>query len=157
MRTTIEFAFGGALRRFHTLHEVAVNGVVAGFFALAARVERIPWLTTEVMDLDAVPGREKQTIRAARAAALSCADVARFRFCGARFARALDGLGMGRRLAADHPLRISFDAARAVEGPHLRRAESWRLTYGDHDQYRCGSSSIPWIAPQAVPPSGVAR
>jgi GNAT superfamily N-acetyltransferase len=153
----IEFAFGHALRRYHTLHEVTVNGVVAGFFALAARAERRPWLTTEVMDLDAVPGRETQVIRAARATALSCADVARFRFGGARFARALASMGMGGRFTVDHPLRVSFDPARAIDGPHLRQVDSWRLTYGDHDQYRVRSSSIPWVSSQAVPPSGVAR
>jgi len=143
----LDFAFGGPLRPWHSLHEVTVSGALAGCFALAARAERRGRLTVEIVDLEAVAGRERPVLEAARRTALACADVARLRILGRRFTGLLAG-----RATADHPLRISCDEdlAPALGG--------WKLTYGDHDQYRVRAASRPWRRgpePYAVsPPSG---
>jgi len=148
----LDFAFGGALRAHHSLHAVLVSGALAGYFVLAARAERWPVLTVEIVDLDAAAGRETQVIRAARKTALACADVVRLRVCGDRFVAAARRIGGAPVERPDLPLRISCDDdVFASLGDH----GSWRLTYGDHDQYRIRPVSRAWVggASQAAGPN----
>ncbi|HEY3175078.1 MAG TPA: GNAT family N-acetyltransferase [Candidatus Polarisedimenticolia bacterium] len=140
----IEFAFGGALRRHHLLHSVHVDGALAGFFALAARAGRRGTLAAEIVDLDSVPGREGQTIRAALGAAFACADIVRLRISGERFTRALGVLSPRGRQSLDHPVRISCEPGSIFDEVAALGARAWRLTYGDHDQYRVRAASQSW-------------
>lgn len=137
----LAFAFGGALARWHSLHVVTVDGSNSGFFVLAARSDRLPILSVEIVDLDAVPGRELQVLEAARATSLRCGDVVRIRIGSDRFGPALKALSGRRAGIPDLPIRISCpdDApAEALSGG------AWRLTYGDHDQYRVRAASQVW-------------
>jgi GNAT superfamily N-acetyltransferase len=141
----LEFAFGGALRRHHSIHAVHVDGALSGFFVLAARAGRPGTLTVEIVDLDAVPDRETHVIRAALRAGFACGDVVRLRFSGERFARALDSLSPPGRQTQDHPLRISCVPGPLFDAIAAAGKGAWRLTYGDHDQYRIRSASQVWM------------
>ncbi len=112
---------------------------------LAARSERWPLLTTEIIDLDAVEGREPEIIGAAHRTALACADIVRLHICGERFVAGARRVGGIARESADLPLRISCEEEfpPSVTDPAL-----WRLTYGDHDQYRVRPASRIWRQPR---------
>lgn len=132
----LEFAFGGVLGPYHASYVVDVDGTPAGHFVLAARAGRRFLLVAEIVDLDAMPGREKEVIEAARRTALACADMARLRISGARFTRVLEGTTRG--IVTDQTLRIVCDE------PWGSPPADWRMTYGDHDHYRARASSLAW-------------
>jgi len=146
----LAYAYGGELRPHHVLYVVAINGESAGLFVIAARAThlpkiRLPLLAAEIIDLDARPGAERAVILAARKTAFTCSDVVRLRICGDRFTTVLRELAGSRGLVDDIPLRLSVDAAVLPEGPYRERAGVWRLTYGDHDQFRVRATSQEWI------------
>jgi GNAT superfamily N-acetyltransferase len=137
----LAWAFGGPLRPFHQLLLVEAEGSVIGCGALAARSERRPLLTCEIIDIDSAPGEEDACLAAVLRAAHARADVVRLRICGGRILRA--AREAGGREEADHPLRVSCEAALLEK---LRDIDTWHLTYGDHDQYRVRASSRPWAS-----------
>ena len=137
----LAYAFGGPLRPFHELLVVESEETIVGCCTLAARSERRPVLTCEIVDIDSAAGEEAACLAAALRAAQARADVVRLRISGGRFLRA--AREAGAREEADHPLRVSC-AAPLLET--LRDIDDWHLTYGDHDQYRARASSRPWAS-----------
>ena len=142
----LRFAFCGALSEYHALHTVSVDGAAAGFFVLAARAERPPFLSIEIVDLDAAPGREADVIEAARATGFTRGDIVRLRVCGDRFTQALRTLRGHVRRGPDHAFRVLTRPGSLVTGEMAAAISSWRLTYGDHDQYRVRTTSRKWTA-----------
>lgn len=139
----LAFAFGGALRHTISVHSVTVDDRLAGYFALAVRSMHWPLLGADVVDFDALPGSEIPVLAAARRVALACADVVRVRITPrARFVAALEELGARRSPDPGLPLRILDERRTHAEvfDPRL-----WRVTPGDHDQYRMRTSSQPWV------------
>ncbi|HET9480747.1 MAG TPA: GNAT family N-acetyltransferase, partial [Candidatus Polarisedimenticolia bacterium] len=121
----LTFAFGGPLAPYHLVHSVSVDGALAGYFVLGARAGRRGLLECEIVDLDAVEGFEAHVVAAGRAAALTCADVARLRCSAERFDRAalLNGAAAP---TPDLPLRVSCDPS---DEAALPAAGAWHLTY----------------------------
>lgn len=147
----LAYAFEGPLARQFRLHEVRVDGAPAGFFALAVRPLRWPLLGADIIDLDALPGREGQVVEAARRMALACADVARLRITPVpRFVRALEK-AKGRRVPGSTiPLRMHHGPG--IPGDWFD-PERWRVTPGDHDQYRIRKGSQAWdLVPRSSAP-----
>lgn len=140
----LQFAFFGALSKYHVLYMVSVDGAVAGYFVLAARADRPPFLSIEIVDLDAAPGREAVVIEAARATGFTRGDIVRLRVCGDRFTRALRTLRGDVKESPDHAFRVSTRPGSLVEDAAAASLSSWRLAYGDHDQYRVRTRSQIW-------------
>lgn len=140
----LRFAWGGELASFLRLHLVHAAGEALGFFVLALRREE--GLVAEVIDLDALPGREAAVVGAALATAAGAGKRARLHAGVGRFRRAARGLlGEGREetglpiwLSREEPL-----PAAALD------PESWRLSHGDHDRYRVLATSMPWPDPES--------
>jgi len=134
----LRFAFGGDLKAYHSLHEVTVDEALVGYFVLAARAERLPLLTTQIVDLDAVPGREAAVLDAARKTAMTCGDIVRLRLCGERFVSVMAEQARYRSARGDLELR-AHASGDLLES--LPSGGAWRLSYGDHDQYRVRPTS----------------
>ena len=140
----LRFAFNGALSKYHVIYTVSVNGALAGYFVLAARSDRRPFLSIEIVDIDAAPGFETEVIEAARATGFTRADVVRLRLGGDRLTMALRSLRGDIKESPDHAFRISSRPGSLVEEPAAASLQAWHLTYGDHDQYRVRTASLIW-------------
>jgi GNAT superfamily N-acetyltransferase len=137
----LRYAFGGDLAPYHLVYQVEVDGATAGFFVLAARTDLQPRRAVEILDVDAVPGREIEVLEAARRTAATAGDVVRAHLSSRRFLAAARILPGGRAEAEGLPIWLS------VEGnldSDLRDSGSWRITHGDHDRYRILPVSQIW-------------
>jgi hypothetical protein len=106
---------------------------LVGYFVLAAQADRFPLLVAQIVDCDAVPGREAAVLWAASRTGLRCADIVRLRILGQRFAHSLARVPASRPGQPDVPFRILPPQNYHGEA---HRSNLWRITYGDHDEYR---------------------
>lgn len=137
----LRYAFGGGLAPLHLPYRVAVGGETVGFFVLAARSDLRPRLAVEVIDVDAVPGREAEVLEAARRTAFRAADVVRAHLSARRFTEAARALPGRAAVAEGLPLWLSAEGGLDSA---LEDAGGWRITHGDHDRYRALPVSQVW-------------
>jgi hypothetical protein len=136
----LEFAFGNALKDYHVVYTVFLKEKPVGYFVLAAQADRFPFLATQIMDCDSLPGEEDIVLWAASQTGLTCSDLVRLRIMGQRFVRALDNVPGARWGVPDVPFRVLPPRG---TGEHVP-LHNWRVTYGDHDEYRNYPHSQRW-------------
>lgn len=132
--TYLRFAFAGPLAAYSSFRRVYVAGEPAGYFVLALRGD------VDVLDFDAVPGRETEVLEAALGTGLLAGDAVRLHASSRRFQEAARRIP-GAEETPGLPIWLSFEEGLS---PEDRDPGSWHLTHGDHDRYRILPLSRPW-------------
>lgn len=140
----LRFAFEGALKPYHAAYIVRKSGRPIGFFILEPKNDRLPLLAVQVVDLDSAAGHEAAVLAAARETGRACADLIRLRLLGRRFTAILRKMPDARPGGPDVPFRVVSYSDGAPPPPEMLDPQNWRVTYGDHDEYRVRGDSQIW-------------